>query len=78
MGQVVVCSKVEAVCEQNTVDHGQEGFVVLHLMRSEDRSGGRLNKESREVKGERSGRRLKKNLGGTMVRKYQMTTILLK
>jgi hypothetical protein len=31
-------------------------------MRSEakDRSGGRLNKESREVKGERSGGRLKK------------------
>lgn len=62
VGQVVVCSKVEAVCEQNTVDHGEEGFVVLHLMGSEvkDGSGGRLNKDSTEVKGERSGGRLKK------------------
>lgn len=31
VSQVVVCGKVETVCVEHAVDHGQERLVVLHL-----------------------------------------------
>lgn len=31
VSQVVVCGEVETVRVKDAVDHGQEGFIVLHL-----------------------------------------------
>lgn len=36
MGQVIVCCKVEAVCMEYVVDHGEKSFVVLHLKQETD------------------------------------------